>query len=592
MIKVSDYIVRKLEDCGVSIAFMLSGGMMMHLMNSVGRSSKIRYFCNHHEQASAMAADCASRILRKPSLCLATSGPGATNVLTGLVGAWQDSTPVIFLTGQSKVSETIRGNPGLQLRQAGFLDVDIIPIVQSVTKYCAFLQSAEEVRFHTEKAIHEALTGRPGPVLLDCPLDIQGALFDPDGTQGFEIKSPVSSATNSITREVRLALDKATKPLLYLGNGVGISLSREEVKSCIETIGVPVVTTPIAKDIIPYEHPLFSGHPGIRGNRAANILIQECDLLLIAGVSLKPQNIGYEWKSFANQAHKIHVDIDPNVLQHGSRFTNRAFQCDTGAFLLALAQEISTTKDVYPRWPLTSPWQQQALSLKTNLSSRNEPHVLGQATDRCNAYEVIDLINELLSEDAVVITDAGQPFYILGQALNIRGSQRYIVPGSLAEMGYAIPAAIGAAIASPKSQIVVITGDGSFHTNVQELETIRNYNLPVKIIIIDNDGYASIRSTQDRFFGGFRVGSCVSSGVSLPDPSDVARTYGFQFTSCKSRNELRSTLEVTLRSDGPFISSISCLPTQPIIPAVPSKQLPDGTMVSAPLNEMLPGIGQ
>ncbi len=299
MIRVADYFAQFLADRGVEAAFMVAGGQMMHLIDAIGRVDSVRYYCSHHEQASAMAADAYARLTGHVGLCYATGGPGGTNVVTGLVGAYQDSIPVIFLTGQCKVRDTIRGNSLTGLRQMGMFEVDIVSIVDSVTKYAAFVDVPADARYHMEKAYHLATTGRPGPVLLDVPLDVQGAMIDPAALRGFDPLNETSDLPMSEALEVMIALAGARRPLILAGHGIRCAGAVDTFHSLVHRLGIPVVTTQLAKDLLPHTHPLFVGHPGIKGDRAANLAVQAADVILVVGSSLHIQNIGWEAEQFA-----------------------------------------------------------------------------------------------------------------------------------------------------------------------------------------------------------------------------------------------------------------------------------------------------
>ncbi len=592
MMRVADYIARAVHAAGARTAFMVSGGMMMHLIDAIARVPGVRYYCNHHEQACAMAADAYARESGRLGLCYATSGPGATNIVTGLAGAWQDSIPVMFLTGQNKVCETIRGTNQFGLRQAGFLEIDILPIVQSITKYAAFLSDPSEARYHVEKALYLALSGRPGPVLLDIPLDVQGAMIDPDKQRpldpaaeglGEVVPAPAAGALASVVD--RLA--SAARPLFYLGHGVRCAGGQRAALDLLQRLEIPVVTTAMAKDLVPYDEPLFVGHPGIKGDRAANLAVQTADLLICIGTSLKPQNTGYEIDQFAPRAFKIHVDPDPHVLEHGARMCQQKIQCDSRRFLESL---LALVPDGAGESVERGRWARRCREWKERFPSQKEKHLLGNDSAPLNAYEFVFALGEKLPRQCTIVSDAGQPFYFLPQALQHRAGQRYIIPGSFAEMGYALPASIGIATAHPDGNhaVVAVIGDGSLQTNIHELQTLRHHGFNVKIFVIDNGGYASIRSTQNRFFDGFLVGSSEASGVSLPPLDRIAAAYGIPFIDCPDRRRLGPALDETLSATGPVICSVRCIKDQDVIPAVPSMRLPDGRMKSRPLHEMAP----
>jgi acetolactate synthase-1/2/3 large subunit len=586
-IRVADYIAQTIERQGTDAFFMLSGGMMMHLLDAFGRIPSIRYYCNHHEQACAMAADAYARESGKLGLCMATSGPGATNILTGLVGAYQDSVPVLFLTGQCKRKETVRGRGIKGLRQCGFLEVDIIPIVESVTKYAAFVDNPRDIRMHLEKAIHLATTGRPGPVLLDLPLDVQAALIIPDELPGYQpeqIHPPVPAGELD---RVFHAIQNARRPIILAGHGVRSAGLVETFQQLVEKWQVPVATSLMAKDLLPENHPLFVGHPGPRANRGANFAVQSADVIVSMGCSLHIQTVGYEGDLFAPNALKIQIDLDPALLEREHIGANWKFAWDLHDYLPMLIDKV--------RKPWggegADAWRAACHQWKQNYSSRKENHRFGAETDLVNLYEFIDLLSDELSGQETILTDAGQPHPILGQAFRPKAGQRYLNPGSFAEMGYALPASMGVAVAAPAKSVIAVIGDGSLQTNIQELQTLVHHQFNVKLFVINNDGYASIRNTQKTFFNGFFVGSTPSSGVTMPNTEKICRAYGLAYERCENRGALRDTIRRVLAQSGPVLCEVMAQIDQRILPAVPSQLLPDGSMRSKALHEMAPEIG-
>jgi acetolactate synthase-1/2/3 large subunit len=585
-IRVADYIARSIARQGTDTVFMLSGGMLMHLMDAIGRIPEVRYYCNFHEQACAMAADAYARESGKLGVCMATSGPGATNILTGLVGAYQDSVPVLFLTGQCKRRETVRGRGIKGLRQCGFLEVDIIPIVESVTKYAAFIDNPDDVRMHLEKAIHLATSGRPGPALLDVPLDVQAALVVPDELPGYRPEATSPPVQVEELNKVFQAVERARRPIILAGHGIRSAGLVAPFRSLIERWQVPVATSLMAKDLLPDEHPLFVGHPGPRANRGANFAVQSADIVISMGCSLHIQTVGYEGELFAPNALKVQIDVDPALLQREHIGAHWKFVWDLRDYLpMLLAKVQKPWGDQGSR-----EWRSVCREWKQNYSSRNERHDLGNATDVVNLYEFVDVLSEELSGSETILTDAGQPHPILGQAFRPKGGQRYINAGSFAEMGFALPASFGVAVAAPAKTVVAVLGDGSLQTNIQELQTLVHHRFNVKLFVISNGGYASIRNTQRAFFDGFFVGSTPSSGVVLPNTERICRAYGLVYEPCTSRSVLRDCIRRTLSQEGPVLCEVMGQTDQRILPAVPSQLLPDGNMRSKALHEMLPAI--
>src|ERR1017187_304092 len=583
-IRVADYIASHLREIGVDAVFLLSGGMMMHLLDALPQVDGLDYYCTHHEQAAAMAAEGYARKSNRLGVCYATSGPGATNVITGLLGAWQDSSPVLFLTGQSKRSETISQSGIEGLRQFGTFEVDIVPIVRSITKYATVLNSPDKVRYELEKAISIATTGRPGPVLLDIPLDVQGALIDPTTLSGYSEVREKLETCDAAFAQVLDRLASAQRPLILAGHGVRCAGEVDKFRKVSKKLGIPVVTTQLAKDLLAYDDPLFIGHPGVRGDRPGNFAVQTADLIVTVGCGLHSQTTGYDAAGFAPHAETIQIDLDNAVLQRTASKARTKIACDLVDFLAL----VDASFDKLRLRDGVADWLALCCSWKSRFAVINEPHELGNPDARVNFYEFADLFSCLLSGDETVVTDAGSAFYIMGQAFRTKADQRYIVSRALGSMGYALPASFGAAVADMDRQVICVTGDGSFHTNSQELETIRHYGAQVKIFVIDNDGYASIRNTQNAFFGGKFVGCSNDSGVTLPPLELIAKAYRFPYVDCPSRSELHRAIEETLKTPGPVLCRIAAQAQQTIMPSVISTKAASGAMTSRPLEDMAP----
>ncbi len=584
-LRVSDYIARHLASIGVRSVFLLSGGGMMHLLDAVSRVPEIRYFCNHHEQASAMAAEGYARQTGTLGVCYATSGPGGTNTLTGIVGAYQDSSPLLVLTGQSKRLQTIQGSKIDGLRQFGVFEVDIVPIVKSVTKAAIFLDDPQRVRYELERAVHLATTGRPGPVLIDVPLDVQGALVDPDTLRGYDGAGeapPAMGAAPEAVRDVLARLGAAKRPLIVAGHGLRASGSVAAFRAILPKLGIPVVTTSLALDALPYDHPLFIGHPGPKGDRAGNFAVQTADVLLFLGSSLHISTTGYELDQFAPDADKIQVEMDPAVLAREDVGVSLKLQAGAGEFIAAADAQLSENG------PLSSAsaWLDQCRVWKEKYAVRNEAHTPNPG--KINYYTLLDTLGELLLGDATLVTDAGSAYYVTGQAFRVKEHQRVLVSGALGAMGYALPASIGAASADPNLTVLCLTGDGSLQTNIQELQTVRHYGLNIKLVVVSNDGYQSIRNTQSSFFDGHLAGASRGSGVSIPPLRKIADAYGLPYFCCDTEDDLSRVLAELLATPGPALCEVWTREDQQILPTVSSKRLPDGTMKSQPLHNMFP----
>lgn len=585
-IRAADYIAAELERLRVKSVFLLSGGGMMHLIDALGRAPSIDYYCCHHEQACAMAAEAYARVTNRLGVCYATSGPGATNLMTGIAGAWLDSAPVLFITGQSNLHQTVRGSGIPGLRQFGTFETDIVPAVRPMTKYAAMVDDPGSIRYHLEKAVHLALNGRPGPVLLDIPLNVQGALVDPDALAEYRIPETGMPGPDDKTAALVMAkLRAAKRPLVLAGNGVRIAGAVELFRTWIETMRLPVATTQLGKDALPYDHELFVGHPGVKGDRAGNYAVQNADVLLSLGSSLHVQTTGYELDRFAPQAYKIQVELDDAVMSRENVGVSLKIRSGVAEFLRTvsiLSGEGGGGK--------SDAWIAQCADWKRSRAVIREPHRTDGAF--VNFYEFADRLSDLLNGDETIVTDAGSAFYVMGQAFRVKRSQRYVVSGALGAMGYALPAAIGIAAAEPHRRVVCVTGDGSLQTNVQELQTLRHYGFDIAVFVILNDGYVSIRNTQSSFFSGFLVGSSMDSGVTLPPLDKIAEAYGIAYIDCSDNRKLDDCIVQATCAKGPVICGIRSLPDQQIIPTVTSKRLEDGSMVSMPLDRMYPFIDQ
>ncbi len=585
-IRVSDYIARHLAEEGVPAAFILSGGGMMHLIDALGREGKIKYYCNHHEQASAMAAEGYARKSGSLGLCYATSGPGGTNLLTGLLGAWLDSVPVLFITGQSNLARTIEGSGISGLRQFGTFEVNIVPIVESVTKYSVFINDPKLIRYHLEKAIYMATHGRPGPVLIDIPLDMQAAEVNVDELVGFiPPEEAVMNLSDSILNEILLKLQSAERPLLLAGHGINCADCGQLFRDTIKTIDIPVITTQLAKDLLPYTSPHFVGHPGVKGDRAGNFAVQNADVILSIGCSLHEQTTGYEPGEFAPNAYKIQIEIDGAVLKRENIGVTMKVQCSVESFL-----EKANCVSPFSKSVAQKNWSERCLFWKERYAVSHEPHLLNDGP--INFYDFADHLSVLAGENATIVTDAGTAFYIMGQAFRLKEGQRYIVSGALGAMGYALPAGIGVCVADLSREVICVTGDGSLQTNIHELQVARHYNLNLKLFVINNRGYVSIRNTQKTFFDGHYVGSSYDSGVSMPSLEKVAESYGLPYIECRDRSKLKDCLALVLSMSGPVLCVIWAQADQKVMPSVSSKVLPNGSMKSMPLHEMFPFLDE
>lgn len=582
-IRVADYISAHLQKVGVKKVFLLNGGMMMHLVDTLGREGGLDYVAQHHEQASAIAADGYARRSGELGVCYATSGPGATNLLTGLAGAWQDSTPILFLTGQSKSTQTIQKSGIDGLRQYGTFEVDIVPVVKSMTKYAVMVMDPLSIRFHLEKALHLAMSGRPGPVLLDIPLDIQGALIDPDELAGCSPEIFPPTIESAQITEVKRLLGEASRPLILAGYGVRCAGAVQPFRRMADELGVPIVTTQLGKDVMFYDHPLFVGHPGPKGDRPGNLAIQTADLILSIGSSLHAQTTGWENELFAPTAVKIQVELDTAVLAREQVGVSLKIQAGCLEFIRALSDKSVPMQDL-------NNWRDCCSDWKHRFKVADEPHE--KSHEAINYYHFAEALSCELGADDCVVADAGSAFYVMGQALRLGPRQRFLSSGSLGAMGFALPAANGAAATEQSGSAVCVTGDGSLMTNLHELATMKEYGLDVKLFVINNDGYVSMRNTQRDFCNGHFVGADTTSGVYIPPIEALAGAFGLPYMRCDAQDNLGGKVREVLSVKGPVLCEVIAMRDQKIIPAVTSVKLSDGRMRSAPLHNMSPHLSE
>jgi acetolactate synthase I/II/III large subunit len=573
MVKLSDYIMEFLAAKGVSKVFMLPGGGAMHLDDSLGRYKKLTYACFMHEQALAIAAEAHGQHTNFPGVGLVTSGPGSTNTATAIAAAYIDSTPCFFISGQAKCAD-LKGDTGV--RQMGSQEVDIVSMLKCVTKYAVTVMNPEEIRFHLEKAWHEATTGRMGPVWLDIPLDVQGAMIDETRLQGYE---PIESSQRELPlNRIVAALKRSKRPLILVGNGVKLSGASDLVKDFAEKYEIPMVLTWKTADFLAYDHPLNYGFPGIMGSRFANFIVQNCDMLLILGSRLDPSLTAFKSADFGRNAYKIMVDIDPAEIKKIENIHLR-ITSDIGEAVEALAET-----------PIKLPEHDNWLDHCAKLKNRY-PTIECDALpdDPVDLYRFThELFDQSVQTDIIVPESSGAAGEITYQAMRVKYGQSIKNAAGLGSMGFGLPYAIGSCLAMGRRRTILINGDGAFQLNIQELETVRRLKLPIKMFILDNGGYGSIANTQRNMFDGFLVGADASSGFTLPDMGAIAKAYDIRTTEIVRNGELETGIARVLKGDDPVLCCITVRRDQMTIPKVQAMKLPDGGMVSKPLEDMWP----
>lgn len=580
--KLSDYVISFLINQGINNVFLVSGGGNMHLIDSIGKNKKIRYICNHREQASSMAAEGYSRLKNNIGIAIVTSGPGGTNAITGVAGSWLDSIPLLIISGQAKLSDTIYKNKGL--RQFGDQEINIIDIVKPITKYAVTITEKNEIRYHLEKAFYLAKSGRPGPAWIEIPLDIQSSQIVKNELIVFKPqKDVIHSEHKIIIREIISLLKKSKRPLFIIGNGIRLSHAESEIIELLNILKVPAVTSINGVDLVNEDYEYYVGRPGVYGQRGANFAIQNCDLLISIGSRLMLRQIGFNYKMFAREAIKVVVDIDENELNKKSLNANIKICSDAKKFINDFLKIIKSQNILIDNY---NEWKEKCVYWKEKYN-KIEPQFINQK-EYVNSYYFIDKLNHFLSKDDHIITSVGTAKISTLFAIKLKYGQRLITNKSLAAMGYGIPAAIGACVANEGKQLIYIENDGSLQFNIQELQTIIHYKLPIKIFVFNNVGYLSIKITQKTYFPDNLTAADPSTGVSFPDLKKIAWSYDIPFVRINNKNEITKKLKKVFNTEGCIICEIIMDPWQELIPKVKSAQMKNGTIVSKPLEDMYP----
>ncbi len=577
--RVADYVMQRLSEAGVKHFFLLTGGMAMHLNDALGLRKEIAFVCNLHEQACAIAAEAYAKYDNRLGALMVTGGPGATNAITGVAGGWLDSSPMIVISGQVKRAD-LKGDSGV--RNRGVQEIDIVPMVRSITKYAATITDPSTVRLHLEKAIHLALSGRPGPVWIDIPLDVQASQVEPEKLSGFtpEERTPGDTGIGHLVERIIEMLNSSERPFILFGNGVRIAGAKTELQEAVERLGVPFGLTWPAMDLIPEDHPLLVGRPGPMAPRGANFALQNSDLLLTIGARLDLVATAFAPDRLARAARKIMVDIDPKELEKLKGIIELPVCFDAREFL----SELLRRKSKLQAKPRTE-WLRRCAEWKIKY-----PIVLPQhreGSGRVSMFNFTEILcEELAATDVIVPASSGNAIETLLLAFKIKRGQRIFITTALGPMGFGLPASIGACIASNRRTICV-DGDGGIQMNIQELETVKRLQLPLKIFVINNNGYGSIVASQKVYFGRL-VGADASSGLTLPDIIKVAAAYGVPTARIANQKNLRQEIRDVLSTEGPCLCEVLVIEDEPRQPRVSSMQKPDGTMVSKPLEDMFP----
>ena len=588
--KLSDYIALFLREQGVRHVFGVPGGGAMHLNDSIGHEPGITCVFNLHEQASAVAAEAYARAGGGIGVAMVTSGPGSTNAITGVLAAWLDSTPCLFISGQVKRADL---KPGPYLRQLGAQEVDICALVRPITKYAVTVTDPNQIREHLETAFHLTRSGRPGPVWLDVPLDVQAARIEADELPGAaEAWTALEPAIGTVLSGSGLAdaasavvagLRVAERPVILAGDGIRVAGAADRLRSLVERAGIPVLTTRLGVDLLPTDHPLCFGIPGTLASRAANFTLQNCDFLLVIGARLDLNLVAYDLAGLARGARKVVVNIDAAELERLSGSVDTTVCADAGAFIDALVGALGPAGVDRPAWLHRCRSWRARYPFVTPESTQ-----IAREAGALSIYEFAQIASEELAEDDVVLPgSSGAACEIFLSAMRVKSGQRVFHNKGTGAMGFGLPSSIGACLGSGGRRVVCVDGDGGLQFNVQELETIRRLQLPIKLFVVNNDGYVSIRQSQSNHFLRL-TGSDEASGMSLPDMRRVARAYGLATARISGRRGVRGAVRRVLATAGPVLCEVVVAANEERMPRVQAFVRSDGSVVSKPLEDMWP----
>ena len=583
--RVADYIFKYLADHGTKHVFLVTGGGAMYLNDGLRCEKRIMPVCCHHEQACAIAAEGYVRAGNGPGVVSVTTGPGGTNTLTGVIGQWLDSVPVLYLSGQVKFETTTCSCPELRgLRQLGDQEINIVDIVRPVTKYAAMVDDPKRIRYELEKALHLAHSGRPGPVWLDIPLNVQGALIEEGTLTGFQIpqRESLPAPTPGELAELRELLSRSERPVIVAGRGIDCAGAGDRFRKLALELGIPVLTTFNGLSLVPDDYPLYAGRIGTVGQRAGNFVLQNADLVLTIGTRNNIRQVSYDWKNYARAARKVAVDVDRAELGKKTFVPDLAICADAGAFLAAWSEQLRSGWEL-PDW---SSWRQWCRQRQEACPVITDEH--RNWRDRVNPYFFMRELTSQLSVDWDVVAGNGTACVALFQSGVVKCGQRMFWNSGCASMGYDLPAALGAGVGSGRNT-VCLAGDGSIMMNLQELQTIRHHQLPLKIFLLENNGYSSIKQTQGSFFDRNELIGCDGpSGVSFPDFAALASAFGFKVFEIASQEGLADRLRGVLAAPGPVFCVVRMPDHFTFSPKLSSRRLPDGRLVSSPLEDMFP----
>jgi len=577
--RLADYVIKFLESKKINTVFTVSGGGSIFLCDALYKAKKIKYIPCHHEQAVSFATESYSRIKNKPGAAIVTTGPGGTNCSTGVACCWIDSVPALFISGQVFSNQTI-GNSGV--RQIGVQEFDIINMIKSSTKYCVMIKKPEEIKHHLEKAYYLSTHGRPGPVWIDIPANVQNANINEKKLKGFK---PKKIKKNNILldkkiKKIAQMLAKSSRPVLHIGHGVKIAKGEKYLKKIINKYNLPFALTWNASDLIESDHNSYIGRPGAFAERGTNFIIQSCDLYLSIGSRLPFMVTGYNARDFARNAKKIMVDIDKKEIDKSQINLNEKICCDAKYFLKTLSKLMPKKINLSKEW----------LTYCKNIRKKY-PIVLEEfkrQKNTINSYYFIDQLSEILKKDDVVVTDMGLSFVGTHQAFKVKKGQKLFTNSGHAPMGWGLPAAIGAYYAGKKKRIICLTGEGGLQMNIQELATVMHHNLPIKIFIYNNGGYLTIKQTQQLGFKSRIMGSNIDSGISFPNYKDIAKSHRINYSSISGEKNLKLKIKKVLSGNKPSICELIMDHEQEQMPKAINKRLPNGKTIPTKFEDMYP----
>ncbi|MEG1473109.1 MAG: thiamine pyrophosphate-binding protein [Christensenella sp.] len=584
-IRLADYVADFLVENGISDVFTVVGGGAMHLNDALGKNKGLHCVYNHHEQACAIAAESYARIHNKIAAVCVTTGPGGTNAITGVVGGWTDSIPMFVISGQVKYSTCARST-GLPLRAMGDQEFDITKAVECMTKYAVMVVEPNEIKYHLKRALFLAKSGRPGPVWVDIPVNVQGAMIETEALIDYDCTDDAARENPSVpsSETINIIIEKlksAKRPVIYAGSGIMGSGAHAQFTELIEKLNVPVVTAWNSIDEIYDEHPLYVGRGGIMGDRAGNFAVQNSDLVLSLACRLSIRQVGYNYETWAREAYKIVVDVDEAELKKPTITVDMPVHANVADIIRLLNEQVKS--------PLArcGDWLDKCAHWKEKYPVVCAKHY--ETKELANPYCFIKELSDRLGEGQITVVGNGSACVVGSHGFHMKKNQRFIINSGIASMGYDLPAAIGACYASGGQDIICIAGDGSLQMNLQELQTVITNKLPIKLFVINNEGYHSIRQTQNSFFGKPLVGIGPESGdLSFPDMEKIAWAYGYPFVRCASNDNMGEAIEKTLNESGYAICEIMVTAEQNFEPKSASRRLEDGTIVSPPLEDLAP----